>query len=153
MILVLAPAGTRMQRMLRPINLRIVVLIIVMVSTLASRAVAQAASPTDNGHTDRAAPDHPSAAVHNHSVKLSWGPSKPASKSARDAVIGYNVYRSTVSRDPNPKRINSTLCPGTTYDDPDVEAGKTYFYVTRGVNANRVESAPSNEAKVVMPPQ
>jgi hypothetical protein len=95
----------------------------------------------------------PTVVVNKHSVKLSWAASVPASKSARDAVVGYNVYRSTKSHDRNAKRINSAVCVGTTFTDRDAEAGNTYFYVTRGVNAKGVESGPSNEVKVVMPPR
>lgn len=121
----------------------------------ASRAVGQAVSVPDNGHGSGASPatDHTAVVVNKHSVKLSWAASVPASKSARDAVVGYNVYRSTKSHDRNAKRINSAVCVGTSYTDPDAEAGNTYFYVTRGVNAKGVESGPSNEVKVVMPPR
>jgi fibronectin type 3 domain-containing protein len=129
--------------MFKLIHLRAAVLVIAVGCGVASWAIGQAASP--------AAVDHPAAAVHHHSVKLSWAASVPASKSPGDAVVGYNVYRSTTSHDPKPKRINSKLCAGTTYTDTEVEAGKTYFYVTRGVNAKGVESGSSNEIKVVMP--
>lgn len=141
--------------MLRPINLRSVSLIIVLGFGVVCQALSQTPSLAATAHdsADSPAPDHAAAAVYNHSVKLSWGPSTPASKLPRDAVIGYNVYRSTTAHDRNPKRINSKLYAGTTYTDTEVEAGKTYFYVTRGVTAQGVESGPSNQAKVVMPPR
>ena len=119
------------------------------------RAGGQADSVSNSGHGSAASPaaNRPAVVVNKHSVKLSWAASVPASKSARDAVVGYNVYRSTKSHDRNAKRINSAVCVGTTFTDPDAEAGNTYFYVTRGVNAKGVESGPSNEVKVVMPPR
>jgi fibronectin type 3 domain-containing protein len=121
----------------------------------ASHAVGHAASFSDRGQGSNASPAavRPAVVVNKHSVKLSWAASVPASKSARDAVVGYNVYRSTKSHDRNAKRINSAVCVGTSYTDPDAEAGNTYFYVTRGVNTKGVESGPSNEVKVVMPPR
>jgi hypothetical protein len=150
MILLWAGSRTRMRGMFklgmfRLIHLRALVLVIALGCGVVPWAIGQAASSV--------AADHPAAAAHPHSVKLSWAASVPASKSPADAVVGYNVYRSTASHDRHPKRINSALCAGTTYTDPAVETGKTYFYVTRGVNAKGVESASSNEIKVVMPPR
>ena len=138
-----------MHGMFRPVNLRSVVLIIVLGLGAGSLALGQAVSSAENEHAP--VPDHPAAAAHNHSVKLSWAASVPASKLPRDAVVGYNVYRSTKSHDRYPQRINSALCAGTTFTDPKVESGKTYFYVTRGATAKGVESASSTEIKVVIP--
>lgn len=137
--------------MFRPINLRSVWLIGVLGFGVASQAIVQASAENGHGPARSPAPDHLAGAVQNHKVKLTWGVSVPASKSSRDAVVGYNVYRSTATHDRNPKRITSKPCPGTTYTDAEVEAGKTYFYVTRGVTADGVESGPSNEIKVVIP--
>jgi hypothetical protein len=135
--------------MLRLTNLRSVALIIVLGLGLVPPAAGLAVLSAEiGGDADGSPPGSPTAAVQGHSVKLSWAASVAASKSPRDAVVGYNVYRSTKSHDTNPKRINSKLCPGTAYTDTDVEAGKTYYYVTRGVTANGVESGPSNEIKV-----
>lgn len=130
------------------LTLRTAVLVIVVVF-LAFQAIGQAAPPagSERGPADSKTPDHPAAAVHNHSVKLSWAASVPASKLPRDKVIGYNIYRSTKSHDRHPQRINAKLCEGTSYTDTDVKAGKTYFYVTRGVTASGAESGPSNEVK------
>ena len=149
-----------MRGMFRAINLRsgwltTVVGFAVLGFGPASRALSQSPSSADSGHGSAASPasDHSAVAVNKHSVKLSWAASLPASKLARDAVVGYNIYRSTKSHDRNAKRINAAVCAGTTYTDPEVEAGKTYFYVTRGVSTKGVESGPSNEIKVVMPPR
>lgn len=86
-----------------------------------------------------------------HSVKLSWNPSVPATKSARDAIVGYIVYRSTKPHDPNATPINSTRITDTTFVDHHVEPGKVYYYVTRAVNASGALSAPSNEVRADIP--
>jgi hypothetical protein len=155
MIKALATLETRMRAVLRPINLQALVLLIVLGCGLTSQATRQSASSAEKGHGSGGTPaaDHPDATPHNHSVTLSWGVSTPASKMSRDAVVGYNVYRSAVSHDRSPKRVNSALCASTIYTDSEVEAGKTYFYVTRGVTAKGVEGGPSNEIEVVMPPR
>jgi hypothetical protein len=141
-------------RMFRLADLGSAVLIAVLGSGLVSPAISQAVSSSKIGSApaDGSAPGSPVAAVQGHSVKLSWAASVPASKSPRDTVVGYNVYRSTKSHDRNPTRINSKLCAGTTYTDTEVKAGTTYFYVTRGVAANGTESGPSNEIKVKIQP-
>jgi fibronectin type 3 domain-containing protein len=86
-----------------------------------------------------------------HVVKLSWNASVPASKSPRDAIVGYIVYRSTNAHDPNAVAITSSKIPSTTYSDSTVESGKTYYYVTRAVTAGGTLSGPSNEFRVVGP--
>ena len=86
-----------------------------------------------------------------HVVKLSWNASAPASKSPRDAIVGYIVYRSTKAHDPSAVAITSSKIPSTTYSDSTVESGKTYYYVTRAVTAGGTLSGPSNEFRVVVP--
>jgi len=88
---------------------------------------------------------------HSHSVTLSWKASQPASQAAGDVVIGYIVYRSTKAHDPNTVPLNSTHISGTTYVDDKVQAGKTYYYVTRAMSKSGKLSSPSNEARVEIP--
>jgi Abnormal spindle-like microcephaly-assoc'd, ASPM-SPD-2-Hydin/Fibronectin type III domain len=78
-----------------------------------------------------------------HSVSLSW-------TASTSTVVGYNVYRSTVSGGPY-TLITSSNVPGTTYTDTGVQAGVTYFYVVTAVDSNGNESAFSNEASVTVP--
>ncbi len=78
-----------------------------------------------------------------HSVNLSWGAST-------STVIGYNVYRGTVSGGPYGK-LNSTPQAATTYSDSTVQSGTTYYYVVTAVDDNSVESAYSNQATAVVP--
>ncbi len=77
-----------------------------------------------------------------HSVDLSWSDSQ--------GVIGYNVYRGSVSGGPY-SQINDVLDPSTSYTDSNVSGGKTYYYVVTAVDSNHVESGYSNQAKAVVP--
>jgi hypothetical protein len=86
-----------------------------------------------------------------HMVKLSWNASAPASKSPRDAIVGYIVYRSTKAHDRSAVALSSSKISSTTYTDSTVESGKTYYYVTRAVTAGGTLSGPSNEFCVVVP--
>lgn len=86
-----------------------------------------------------------------HTVKLTWKPSVPASKLPRDAIKGYNIYRSRKSHDRNAKLLNSSPVPDTSYVDSNVEHGKVYYYVVRGVNARGTLSGPSIEIRVEIP--
>jgi hypothetical protein len=84
------------------------------------------------------------AAKHKHSVTLAWNAST-------SPVAGYNVYRSTV-KGRDYVKINAKLIRGkTSYKDDTVESGKTYYYVTRSVDAKGIESLDSNETTVVVP--
>jgi Abnormal spindle-like microcephaly-assoc'd, ASPM-SPD-2-Hydin/Protein of unknown function (DUF1573) len=78
-----------------------------------------------------------------HSVSLSW-------TASTSTVVGYNVYRSTISGGPY-TLITSSPVPGETYTDTSVQAGVTYFYVVTAVDSNGNESAFSNEAPVTVP--
>jgi fibronectin type 3 domain-containing protein len=79
-----------------------------------------------------------------HSVDLSW----TASQSS--GVVGYNIYRGSVSGGPYSK-VNSTPNTDTTYTDTTVAAGQTYFYVAKSVDSNDVESGSSNEVQLIVP--
>ena len=83
-------------------------------------------------------------APQSHSVDLSWNASQSS------GVVGYNIYRGTVSGGPYSK-VNSTPNADTTYTDPTVTAGQTYFYVAKAVDTNDAESGPSNEVQAVIP--
>src|SRR5579864_6037419 len=79
-----------------------------------------------------------------HSVTLSWA------ASSSTAVVGYNVYRSTVSGGPY-ARITSGPDGSMSYTDIAVSAGKSYFYVVTAVEGNGTESTYSNQAMAVIP--
>jgi hypothetical protein len=88
-----------------------------------------------------------------HKVTLSWNPSAPVTNSPRDTIIGYNVYRKTTagSSYDDKNKVNSAPLLGTKCVDILVEAGQTYFYVTKAISASGAVSSPSNEAKTVIP--
>lgn len=80
----------------------------------------------------------------SHLVDLSW-------TASTSVVVGYNVYRGTVSGGPYATKLNSAVVPGTAYTDTAVVAGQTYFYVVTAVDANGVESVYSNQASALVP--
>ena len=65
-------------------------------------------------------------------VKLQWQPSSST------GVIGYYVYRSTVSGGPYTKVVGSPVA-GTSYPNSNVISGTEYYYVVTAVNADRNE--------------
>lgn len=79
----------------------------------------------------------------SHSVSLSW-------TASTSTVVGYNVYRGTVTSGPY-TLVNSSLVTGTTYTDLAVASGQTYFYVVTAVNSSGTESVYSNQASAAVP--
>jgi fibronectin type 3 domain-containing protein len=77
-------------------------------------------------------------------VALNWQPSA-------SLVTGYFVYRG-VSASATSK-LFVTAIGATTYTDSSVANGQSYFYAVTSVDSNNVESAPSNEISVTIPPQ
>jgi HYDIN/CFA65/VesB family protein/ASPM-SPD-2-Hydin domain-containing protein len=77
-----------------------------------------------------------------HTVDLAW--------TASADVVGYNVYRSTVSGTQY-TMINSSLDSSTAYNDSTVVSGQTYYYVVTAVNASSQESGYSNQVQAVIP--
>jgi hypothetical protein len=80
----------------------------------------------------------------SHSVDLSW------TASTSPDTVGYNAYRSLVSGGPYSK-LNSSLIASTSYTDPTVQSGYTYYYVTTAVDSQGAESAYSNESVATVP--
>lgn len=78
-----------------------------------------------------------------HSVALAW-------IASTSTVAGYNVYRSTQTGGPY-TRLNASLDAGTSFTDPNVTAGATYFYVVTSVDSSSQESTFSNEASAAIP--
>ena len=84
-----------------------------------------------------------SASASTHSVALNWSASS-------SSVVGYMVYRGTVSGGPYTRLISSADA-ATTYTDSSVQSGATYYYVVTSVDGSGVESAFSNQATAVVP--
>ena len=78
-----------------------------------------------------------------HSVALSWNPST-------SQVIGYNVYRSTLSGGPYAKLTTATDA-NTAYTDSSVQSGTTYYYVATSVDSSGDESVDSVEVSALIP--
>lgn len=88
----------------------------------------------------------------SHSVTLTWKESIPASRSARDIVQGYYVYRSLKSHKyAKSDRLNTEPIAGTSCMDRAVKPRATYFYSVKGVSQGGVESEFSDEVKAVIP--
>jgi len=79
----------------------------------------------------------------SHSVHLSW-------TASTSTVVGYNIYRSTVSGGPYTIQ-NSTVDTILSYSDTTVQSGQQYFYVTRSIDSSSTESANSNEVPATIP--
>src|SRR5450755_3469877 len=84
-----------------------------------------------------------SSTVVSHRVDLSW-------TASLSQVAGYNVYRSNTSNGPYTKS-NGSLVSSTTYSDPTVLSGLTYYYVTTAVDSLGRESSYSNQAVATVP--
>jgi hypothetical protein len=78
-----------------------------------------------------------------HSVSLNWNAST-------SEVVGYNVYRGSVTGGPYSK-INSAVDPATNYTDGSVLGGSTYYYVTTAVDSSGTESSYSNQVQATIP--
>jgi hypothetical protein len=80
-----------------------------------------------------------------HYVVLSW------TASATSGVGGYNAYRGTASSGPF-SQLNSSPISGTTFNDGNVQAGQTVYYVVTAIASDDVtESANSNVASATVP--
>jgi hypothetical protein len=79
-----------------------------------------------------------------HSVALTWNPS------TSNGVMGYNIYRGSVSGGPYTK-MNTALDPGTSDTDSSVQSGQTYYYVVTSVDSSGSESLFSNQVQAVIP--
>jgi hypothetical protein len=79
-----------------------------------------------------------------HSVSLNWA------ASTSSGVVGYHVYRSSVSGS-SYSRITSGALSGLKYADGTVSSGKTYYYVVTAVNSSGEESAHSGQVTAVIP--
>jgi hypothetical protein len=79
----------------------------------------------------------------SHSATLTLAPNS-------SNVVGYNVYRSSVSNGPYAK-LNSPPFTSTTYNDSTVLANHTYYYVATSVDSAGNEAAYSNQVSATIP--
>jgi hypothetical protein len=80
-----------------------------------------------------------------YQVQLTWD----APASSTDAVVSYNVYRSTSGG--SYQKLNTAVNTPTTYTDTTVTDGSTYNYEVTSVDASGVESTPSNVYTAAIP--
>jgi hypothetical protein len=85
-----------------------------------------------------------SGVMPQHSVNLGWN------SSTSSGVVGYNVYRGTVSGGPY-TRINPALDAAPNDTDNTVVGGQTYYYVVTAVDSSGTESGYSNQTQAVIP--
>ena len=79
----------------------------------------------------------------SHSATLTLAPNS-------SNVVGYNVYRSSVSNGPYAK-LNSPPFTSTTYTDSTVVPSQTYYYVATAVDSAGNETAYSNQMSATIP--
>jgi len=77
-------------------------------------------------------------------VMLTWTPP------AAIGIVGYNVWRSTISGS-GYVRINSSPVTVPTFTDATVLGGTTYYYVVTAFGSNGIDSTYSNQATAVIP--
>ena len=80
------------------------------------------------------------------SVSLGWQPS------LSPGVIGYFVYRGTISGGPY-SVLNASPDSSTQYTDSTVLSGGTYYYVVTSADSNNMQSGFSAQVKAVIPAQ
>ena len=83
------------------------------------------------------------AGVTMHNVQVSWDASS-------SSVVGYFVYRGSVSGGPYTLE-NVTPSPSVNFQE-SVQGGQTWYFIVTAVDANQVESVPSNEVAAVVSP-
>jgi fibronectin type 3 domain-containing protein len=114
-------------------------------TTGAATGTVALASNCSMGGTMSVALSGTGAAATTYEVELSWD--APASSS--DPVAGYHIYRANSSS--TYTLLNSSVDLPTTYADTTAQAGATYNYEVKSVDASGVESAPSNVYTAAIP--
>jgi hypothetical protein len=80
----------------------------------------------------------------SHSVSLTIAIPAPSD------VVGYNIYRASISGGPYAK-LTQSVSKTTGFTDVTVQAGDTYYYVATSVDSNNTESEHSNEVSATVP--
>lgn len=84
-------------------------------------------------------------AATSHAVELAW------TVSSSSSVVGYNIYRGTVSG--TYSKLNASPVANPSYTDSTVQSGQniTYYYVVTSVDPAGAESTDSNQATATVP--
>ncbi len=112
--------------------------------TTSSAASSVTSSATLGTTTDSSASSSPAATPPPPSVALAWAPS------VSQNVVGYNVYRGSVSGGPYTLLTPSPIV-STSYVDANVSSSQTFYYVVTTVAAGNVESSDSSEVSATIP--
>jgi hypothetical protein len=80
----------------------------------------------------------------SHTVAVTW------TASDSTGVVGYNIYRSTVSGGPY-SILDSAPVATDGYNDSTVQSSTNYFYVVRSVDNTGTESVNSSEVQAIVP--
>ena len=80
----------------------------------------------------------------SHTVGVAW-------TASTSSVIGYNVYRGTVTGGPYTTKLTSSPVASTQFTDSALQSGHTYYYVVTAVDSSNVESAYSGQATATIP--
>lgn len=83
-----------------------------------------------------------------HSIDLAWS----APSTSTITIAGYNVYRGNGSAGPFGRLNGSSPLATTSYEDPTVDGGTTYFYEVKSVDSNGVESPPAGPVPATTSP-
>lgn len=86
----------------------------------------------------------------SHSVDLTWGAGSIQSPAPGQVVVGYNVYRGSISGGPY-TQLNAIPVTGLTYTDNAVSSGETWYYVCSTVDNLNDVSSYSNQAAATIP--
>jgi phosphatidylethanolamine-binding protein (PEBP) family uncharacterized protein len=120
--------------------------IVVLFTPSALGARAAVLSVSDNATGSPQSVTLSGAATSGHNVALTWTASPTA------GILGYNIYRGTISGGESTTPINANPVSGAAFTDDVVTAGAEYFYVVTSVTSDGVtQSAASPEASAAVP--
>lgn len=85
------------------------------------------------------------ATATDKNVTLSW--TKPIDTRG---IIGYNLYRGTISGKQSSTPITDFPVEGNSYIDNNINAGTTYYYVIKAVYRDKTLGTASNEVSVLL---
>ena len=85
------------------------------------------------------------AKVSDKEVKLTWTKVESTKK-----VVGYNLYRGTVSGKQSKTPITDALIEGTSYTDKNIKADTKYYYIVKPVYKDKTIGPASNEVEVIL---
>jgi hypothetical protein len=84
--------------------------------------------------------------VHSASHSVSLTISIPTTSD----VVGYNLYRASISGGPYAK-LTHAMSKTASFTDETVQGGETYYYVATSVGSSNTESTTSNEVSATIP--